>query len=117
MKRLYSIKSKDEMDLIFKEKNSVGNSYFGIYTKKHDLSYFKYAISIGRKYGNAVERNLAKRRIRYIVSLYKNQLKHMMFVIVVKPLVRELDYNDMLSQLEKLLNRAKLLEKEDHANA
>ena len=41
----------------------------------------------------------------------------MMFVIVVKPSVRELDYNDMLSQLEKLLNRAKLLEKEDHANA
>ncbi len=113
MKRVYSLKNKEEMDAIFADKKSVGNIYFAVYTKKHEASHFKYAISIGKKYGQAVDRNLAKRRIRYIVSKYKDQIKSgQSFVIVVKPIARELKYEDILSNLEKLFLKAKLIEKE-----
>lgn len=113
MKRVYSLKSKDELDAIFNDKKSVGNIYFAVYTKKHALSHFKYAISIGKKYGHAVDRNLAKRRIRYIVSKYKDRIKNeQSFVVVVKPIAKELKYDDILNSLENLLLKAKLIEKE-----
>ncbi|VEU83037.1 ribonuclease P protein component [Acholeplasma hippikon] len=117
MKRVYSLKNQETIDLIFKEKRSVGNSYFAVYTKDHDLSHFKYAISIGRKYGNAVERNLAKRRIRHILSNYKDIMKNMSFVIVVKPSSQELSFVDIKKKLEGLLIKSKLIEKEDVSNA
>lgn len=118
MIRMYSIKSKEDMDAVFKNKNSVGNGYFALYTKKHEVSHFKYALSIGKKYGNAVERNLAKRRIRYIVSKYQDLIKKdVSFVIVIKPNVGLLKYNEILTNIEKLLVKAKLIEKEDVLNA
>ncbi len=118
MNRVYSIKKKDDMDAIFKVKNSVGNGYFAVYTKKHEVSHFKFAVSIGKKYGNAVERNLAKRRIRYIVSKYKDLIKNdISFVIVIKPTVKSLKYNNILTNLEKLFVKSKLIEKEDVLNA
>lgn len=117
MKRVYSLKNQETIDLIFKEKRSVGNSYFAVYTKDHDLSHFKFTISIGKKYGNAVERNLAKRRIRHILSNYKDTCKNMMFVIVVKPSVNQLSFEEMKKKLEGLLIKSKLIEKEDLTNA
>lgn len=118
MKRVYSIKSKEELDLVFKEKKSVGNGYFVIYFIKHDLPHFKYAISIGRKYGNAVNRNQAKRRLRYIVSSYKEKLKSdYRFVIVVRQQANSLSYKGIKDNITKLLIKAKLIEKEDTLNA
>ncbi|HLT00084.1 MAG TPA: ribonuclease P protein component [Acholeplasma sp.] len=118
MNRYYSLKSQNEIDGIFKKKNSVGNSYFAIYMQKHEHRHFKYAISIGKKYGNAVERNLVKRRIRYVLSKFKDDIKSdVSFVIVVKPSVSTLEYNSILEHVSKLLQRAKLIEKEDRTNA
>lgn len=117
MKRVYSLKNQETIDLIFKDKRSVGNSYFAVYTKDHDLSHFKYTISIGKKFGNAVERNLAKRRIRHILSNYNDKLKNMSFVIVVKPRTQELSFVDIKKKLEGLLIKSNLIEKEDLINA
>ncbi|WP_025724993.1 ribonuclease P protein component [Acholeplasma granularum] len=118
MKRVYSIKSQTDIDLVFKEKKSVGNKYFAIYIKYHLLPHFKYALSIGKKYGNAVERNQAKRRIRYIISQNQKMIKsNKSFVIVVKPSVNELKYKEIESNLIKLLIKADILKKEETPNA
>ncbi|MFA7416926.1 MAG: ribonuclease P protein component [Acholeplasma sp.] len=118
MKRIYSIKSKDELDLVFKEKRSVGNGYFVIYYQAHEGTHFKYAISIGKKYGNAVNRNQAKRRIRYIVSKLKDKFKNnYKFVVVVRQQSSNLSYKEMESNIYKLLHKAKLIEKEEASNA
>lgn len=113
MKRIYSIKSKEALDLVFKEKKSVGNGYFAIYYITHEAPDFRYAISIGKKYGNAVERNQAKRRLRYIVSKYKDLIKPTgSFVIVVRPQSSKLSYQEIDNNITKLLYKAKILEKE-----
>ena len=118
MKRIYSIKSKDDLDLIFKEKKSVGNGYFVIYKSIHDNPHFKYAISIGKKYGNAVERNLAKRRIRYVISTHKDNIKsNYRFVIVVRQQAKKLSYQEIKENIKKLLYKAKITEKEEQKNA
>lgn len=118
MKRVYSIKSKNELDLVFKEKKSVGNGYFVIYFIPHETPHFKYAISIGKKFGNAVERNQAKRRLRYIVSKYSKYINpKYRFVIVVRPQSNLLPYDLIKENITKLLIKAKLIEKEAEINA
>ncbi|PKK97651.1 MAG: ribonuclease P protein component [Tenericutes bacterium HGW-Tenericutes-3] len=112
MKKRYRIKKSSEIDAIFKVKKFKGDGYFAIY-QSEDLKadHFRFALSIGKKYGNAVERNLAKRRIRMIVSEHSNQfIKNKLFVIVIKPLAQGLSYQEMKDKLIVLFKKSKVME-------
>ena len=114
MNKRYRIKKNSEIDAIFKQKVVKGDSYFAIYQSDDKTSeHFRFALSIGRRYGNAVARNLAKRRIRMIISEFKDvMLKTKLFVIVIKPSAAELSYQDIKSKLTVLLKKSKLMENE-----
>ena len=112
MKKRYRIKKNSEIDAIFKKKIVKGDSYFAIY-QSDDASgiHFRFALSIGKKYGNAVARNLIKRRIRMIVSELKDQFANSkLFVIVIKPAANILSYQDMETKLTALFKKSKLTE-------
>jgi ribonuclease P protein component len=113
MKKRYRIKKSSEIDAIFKKKNIKGDSYFAVYQDTDlEAKHFRFALSIGRKYGNAVERNLCKRRLRMIIlELSKQFIFNKLFVIVIKPAVRELDYQEMKERLTNILEKSKLMEK------
>ena len=72
MNKDYRLKKKIEIDSIFLKKHSVGNSCFSIFNASNNLEHFRFALSIGRKYGNAVSRNLIKRRLRAIIQINKD---------------------------------------------
>lgn len=112
MDKRYRIKNNSEIDAIFKLKKVKGDSFFAIYQSDDPQgTNMRFAISIGKKYGNAVMRNLAKRRIRMIVSDMENQfIKNKLFIIVVKPSVRELSYQEMKAKLTLLIQKSKLTE-------
>ncbi|MDY0075475.1 MAG: ribonuclease P protein component [Acholeplasmataceae bacterium] len=112
MKKRYRIKKSSEIDAIFKQKVVRGDSYFALYQIDDDTKdHFMYALSIGKKYGNAVARNLAKRRIRMIIHDHKNEfIKSKCFVIVIKPSVATLSYQDMKQKLDTLFKKSKLME-------
>lgn len=114
MNKRYRIKKSSEIDAIFKQKVVKGDSYFAIYQSDEPMSeLFRFAMSIGRRYGNAVARNLAKRRIRMIISDLKTTIKQTkQFVIVVKPTAAQLSYQDMKNKLTVLLKKSKLMENE-----
>jgi ribonuclease P protein component len=113
MKKRYRIKKNSEIDAIFKRRKTRGDSWFSIYFDEDPgASNFRFAISIGKKYGKAHLRNLAKRRIRSIVQIYKNQfIINKLFVIVVKPKASELTYQEMQNKLWILFTKSNIMEK------
>lgn len=109
MKKKYRIKKSSEIQRLIKKKTTVGNSYFILYySKNHDIENFRFALSVPKKYGNAVHRNLMKRRIREVIkdnnfnSLYD-------FFIVIKPKAEALSFSEIKKMLEKLFAKAKIL--------
>ena len=108
MKKEYRVKKNQEIIDLLKLKQTVGDRYFVIYKSKIKESHFRYAVSVNKKYGNAPERNKAKRRVREVVKLY--QYKNLDFFIVIKTTVKELSFNDIHNKLLKLFKRAEILE-------
>ena len=102
----YSIKKSQEIDRIIKNKNSVGNKYFAIYKMdNNETSHFRFSLSIGKKYGIAVERNLMKRRIREIIKNNMKLIKNKDYVIVVKPTSKDLNFIDIEKNIIYLLKK------------
>ena len=102
----YSIKKNQEIEEIIKNKNSVGNKYFVIYTmENNETTHFRFALSIGKKYGIAVLRNKMKRRVREVIRNNLNLIKKKDYVFVIKPLSKELDFLEIEKNIIYLLKK------------
>lgn len=110
MEKAYRVKKSAEIEIIMNQKDSVGDGYFVIYKKRgSELPHFRFAVSVPKKYGIAVLRNLMKRRIREIVRKNTFQ-KNLEFFIIVKPKANSLSFHEIEEKLSKLFARAKILE-------
>lgn len=109
MNKEYRIKKSAEIEMVMKEKASVSDGSFVLYhRKKTDNIHFRYAISVPKKYGSAVERNKMKRRMREIVSKYGFR-DDVDFFVIAKLKSKELDFPSIQLALEKLFARAKII--------
>lgn len=113
MKKKYRLKSQNEISLVFANRTKRGDGFFVIYYKPSITSHFRYAISIGKKYGKAHERNLCKRRLRHIIGELSPSLANYEFVIVVRSEVSKLSFQMIEERLVKLLKRSKIIENEE----
>ncbi|MCK9235951.1 MAG: ribonuclease P protein component [Acholeplasmataceae bacterium] len=112
MKKRYRIKKNSEIDAIYQKKKVAHSQHFGLY---HDVDpkaqHFRFAISIGKKYGNAVERNLLKRRVRMIIHDFKIHIHPQALVLlVVRPQAKRLSFQAMKDEISLLLHKLKLME-------
>lgn len=106
MNKQYRVKKSNEIEDIIKTGKSVGNKYFVIYKKENcETGHFRYAISVGKKVGNAVLRNKTKRQVRMIIQTLSNPLDQMDVFIVVKPSVLQITFEQMMSQINYLLKK------------
>ncbi|MCR5461920.1 MAG: ribonuclease P protein component [bacterium] len=102
----YHIKKSQEIEKIIKNKKSVGNKYFVIYSMDNiETNHYRFSISIGKKYGIAVKRNLMKRRIREIIKNNMKLIKNKDYVIVVKPTSKDLNFIDIEKNIIYLLKK------------
>lgn len=110
MKKQYRVKKNDEIVEILKERKIMAGADFVIYHKENrEEEHYRYAISVPKKYGNAVERNLIKRRVRSAVRNLEIK-NHLDFFIIIKTTAKNLSYEDISAEINSILKRAKILE-------
>lgn len=102
MKKQYKIKKSKEIDAVIHNKKRYGSMFFVIYYKENNYDHYRLAISIGKKYGIAVERNKIKRQIRSIIRHI--DLPKLDYVVVVKKDAKKLKFNKMEKILLKQFN-------------
>ena len=111
MKKQYRIKKNEEIEAVIKEKKWSSNACFILYIKKTDeTNHFRYAVSVSKKLGNAVVRNRLKRQIRAIIRQFQF-IDGIDFFIIVRKKTLEIEFKDMISELEYLFQKKKIVKK------
>lgn len=106
MRKLYIVKTKEEFNDLIKNGYCIKNKYFVIYSKKNDLKYDRFGISVGKKIGKAVIRNKYKRKIRNIIDIHrKDYLNNKDYIIILRSRALNLNYQELKNELLSLLKR------------
>ena len=108
MKKEFRVKKSSEIEMIIRTKKSVSNKHFVLYKRENrENTHFRFAVSVSKKYGNAVKRNKIKRQVREIVSKIDITVTDDLF-IVVKPKIPNLSYVELDASLRQLMARQKI---------
>ena len=104
MKKKYRIKKNHEIASIVNIRKKVVNKNYIIYFKKTENQVARFAFSVSKKYGKAVERNKAKRIVRSIFRKYLNVYHNIDFVVIIKPSSKKENYDELENEVEFLLD-------------
>jgi len=106
MNKQYRIKKSDEIATVMKKGQRASSKYFIMYKlENNETNHFRFATSVGKKIGNAVVRNLTKRRIRATIDKFDLASKKMDVFIIAKPSVNDLTFDDYVKQISYLLQK------------
>lgn len=84
MKREFRLLKNYDFQKVIQNKKSAVNKSFVVYKKENDLNKMRVGISVGNKYGCAVERNKAKRQVREMVKDMFDFSKSVDIVIIIR---------------------------------
>lgn len=111
MNKQYRVKKSKEIEEILKNHRFSSNPYFTIYIKEqHETNHFRYAMSVGKKIGNAVVRNQIKRQIRAIVRKF-SVISTIDVFVIARSNVLKLTFQEMEKELKALFQKQNLLVK------
>lgn len=83
MNRQYSLKDNEDIKAVLNHQNKRFSHGIGVFAKPNpDVQTFRIAFSVPKKYGNAVQRNFMKRRLREIVRTFSIAPHYDIFVMV-----------------------------------
>jgi ribonuclease P protein component len=109
MKKEHRVKKGSDIEMIMKQRKSTGNRFFVVYKKEnHENTHFKAAISVSKKYGNAVKRNKIKRQVREILSKLDVMPKFDIF-IVIKNNANTLSFSEIKTSIETLIKKQNIM--------
>lgn len=110
MKKINILKENKDFDDIIKNQDVFKTKYYLIYVKRENNSnsVYKFGVSVSKKIGNAVTRNLYKRRIRNIIDKkkYKNDFK---CVIILRKMALDASFTELEESLINSLIKLKLI--------
>ncbi|MCF0238759.1 MAG: ribonuclease P protein component [Sphaerochaetaceae bacterium] len=110
MNKKYILKHNEDIEEIFNKKNSVGSKYFTIYYDVYEGNA-SIAVSASKRLGSAVSRNYQKRTVKEILSEILGDLHGFKMLVVIKPSVLDLSYEEKKIQLNYIVN--KMIRKEN----
>ncbi|WP_338972256.1 ribonuclease P protein component [Spiroplasma endosymbiont of Panorpa germanica] len=77
------VKSNHEFQKIIGNKRFVKNNLFVVYFNKKEDKFLRYGISVGKKLGNAVLRNKAKRQVRMIMKTNLSKISNLNLDLII----------------------------------
>lgn len=83
MKKKYIVKNERDFQRIINDNKYLKSNIFVIYYENNNLNYDKFGISVGKKLGNAVNRNKYKRKIRSIIDDYRKDYNNNQNYIII----------------------------------
>lgn len=109
MKKAYRIKKNEEFQKIISEKNSVANKNYVVYFTKKNKNFARVGISVSKKMGDAVDRNLYKRRLRMMIheTFNFNDFEYDI-IIIIRNSFKTDTYSENKKQLENILKKVKI---------
>ena len=113
MKKTIKIKKNYEFNILFsKGKFFYGNNIFMYLLKnKKNNDVNKLGIAVGKKCGNAVERNKIKRLIRENYRLFEDNIKcgyNILISVNKNCQIKNINFYDIKNDLKKLLKKSEL---------
>lgn len=105
MKKIFRLKKNHDIASVVGLKQKLVCTFFIIYYQKNQLTYPKVAISVSHRYGDAVERNYAKRVIRAIVQPKLKEMAPVNMVVVIRNAFKNQPFVLLQGQLIEMIKK------------
>ena len=110
MKKRFRIKKEKDFKVIFKRGKSYANRQFVVYLKDNqEIPHLRLGISVSKRLGSAVKRNLINRRIGAFYQRHRSELTALEYVVIARNPVKDMDYHEIEKSLLHVLRIAKCI--------
>jgi len=110
MKKLYRVKNTREFQSIIGKKHFIANKSFVLYTHSRKEDHCRIGISVGKKLGNAVDRNKIKRQCRMMMQELLTFNESFDIICIVRGGYLKQSYDKNKKDLETLLKKVKIVD-------
>ena len=113
MKKINILKNSRDFDRIIKNNKPYKFKDYIIYIEKNTNDIYKFGLSVGKKIGNAVNRNKIKRQLKSIIDK-KDYQNNFNCIIIVGKGIKEKNFEEREKNLLVALNNLNIIkEKQD----
>ena len=112
MKKINRLRKNEDFQKLIQKKQSVADDRFVIYYGENDLGHMRIGVSVSKKMGNAVERNLYKRQLRGMLYELCNLSDSSDLVVIIR---RKFTTESYLSNKKDLLHMLKKIKMIEHS--
>ncbi|WP_199616894.1 ribonuclease P protein component [Paenibacillus alkalitolerans] len=111
MQKRLRLRKREDFSRVFKHGRAAANHQLVVYYKpSSDAASFRLGISVSKKIGNAVVRNMMRRRLKEIVRHMEERIaKRVDIVLIVRKPAVELQHPELKRSVQHVFKRAGLL--------